>query len=125
MARRDDSSLTTWIVNQATGGNVNGPAATLLGFPAFSITLTYTATIAANSTFKLQVSDFGTNELTDLPTATQWTDVPGSSQAVPGTASPISWTVTGYASKWVRVVFTDGGVSTGTFSAAITKRAYT
>lgn len=123
MGLYNDVSRPEWVVAASLTGGAQSPAEPLLGLINASITVTYTTTVAAGSTFSLQTSDFGTAG--GPPASNQWTTLPGSTQSVPTTASPIGWQLQNIGSKWVRVVFNDGGSSSGTYSAAFTGRGTT
>lgn len=85
----------------------------------YSIQIVFTGT--PTGTFKLQASDDPVPQngmpFSGIYTATNWTDVANSSQAV-SAAGSIVWNVSDVMYNYVRVVYTDG--SSGSSTAIIT-----
>jgi hypothetical protein len=99
-------------------GGCNSSWELALGFSNISVTITSSGT--TNGTVKVQYSDFG--DSVTAPTSAQAVDYPGSSQSVAFSSAAGGYQIQNTGFKWFRLVFTDSGGSTGTVSAAVSKR---
>lgn len=128
MSAIDDSHNLTYVVAQspvtafANTGATAVPLCTL-GLAGVSITIRPKSG-TTNGTFKLQVTDFGSDRL-HPPADTDWVDYPNSTQPAVAAAitAAINWEVANPASAFMRVVFTNNGSASPVVDAAVTHRA--
>ncbi len=108
------------ITNCALVSNCSA-ATDITNFENVSVSAVISGTSAAG-TFKLQEANSKVLNCSSVPTG-DWVDITGSSSAIAATGN-VAWNIANAGYKCLALIYTDGGVSSGSYSVSLSAKGW-